>query len=113
MTKIENVSGSRSESLHYRDRLALNCLRRRQQDSRVKISLQRDARSDACSCKADIDSPVEANCIAAGVGDTFEPAAAAFGKNYIRNALAAMFAFQAGNDLLHIGQREFVIGGVR
>ena len=54
---------------------------RGEQHGGIHVALQRDFVADVLARDADVYGPVQANCIAAGVGDAFEPQAAALGEH--------------------------------
>ncbi len=79
------------------------------QNGRVHVALQRDAVAYALAGFANVAGPVQAQGVGTGVGDAFQPQAAALGEENDRYFAAFMFANQAADDLAHVGQGEFLI----
>ena len=79
------------------------------QHGRVHVALQRNLVADATAGVADVAGPVQAQGIRAGIGDAFQPQAAALGEQDHRHFTAFVFADQAADDLAHVGQGELLV----
>ncbi len=81
---------------------------RGKQDCRIEVALQRDFMADLLPRDADVHGPVQADRIAAGVGNAFDPQSAALGEHDGRDAHAIFFLDQTIHDAMRVGQRKFV-----
>ncbi|RMU66035.1 hypothetical protein ALP29_05221, partial [Pseudomonas syringae pv. avii] len=75
----------------------------------VHVALQRDLVAHATAGFADIAGPIQAQGIGPGIGDAFQPQAAALGEHDHRHFTAFVFADQAADDLAHVGQGELLV----
>src|SRR4029453_15067790 len=69
------------EALEHRRDLAADRRRPGEQNVRIEVALQRDARADALSPLAELNRPVDADDIDAERGQRFEPGPAALGED--------------------------------
>ena len=111
MAEVENVAGvAGTIAVEHLAGFGGNDLRTAEQHVRVNVALQGDLVADAATGLADINRPVQTDRIATDGSDLFQPQATVLGEYDARDALAVLFLLQAGNDTLHVGQREFLIG---
>ena len=83
-----------------------------EQNRRVGVALQGYTIAHARHGLVDVDGPVQTNRRRAGIGDGFQPGAAAFGEHDTGH-VAVRARLQIGDDALHIGQRELAVVGRR
>ncbi|MCY1450809.1 hypothetical protein D9M71_676450 [compost metagenome] len=77
---------------------------------RVHVALQGHLVADAGAGAADVAGPVQAQHFGAAVGHGLKPQTATLGEQDYRHTATVLFADQAVDDLLHVGQGEFLVG---
>ncbi len=88
-------------------------IRRGVQRGRVEVALQRDAATGAAHRLVQVQRPVQAQCIGAGLRQRFQVQAGTLAEQDQRRALAAFAALQALGDALQVAQRELAVHGRR
>src|SRR4051812_34590366 len=73
-----------------------------EQHSRIEIALQRDLRAHTCAGIADVDGPVEPDCIGTGLCQALEPETSAFGEDDARYELAVIRAMKLRANAIQI-----------
>src|ERR1700730_208503 len=107
MAKIEDMPWLRSCGLNNVERRISRRFGSRQQDHRIEVALQRNARSQLPASNADIGRPVESHGIAAAGGNDVQPLTAALGEDDRGNpAVLIAEALQHGTD---VTQRKGVV----
>ncbi|MNQ89873.1 hypothetical protein D3C85_1051950 [compost metagenome] len=78
--------------------------------ARIHVALQGHLATDTAAGLADVAAPVQTEGVGTSGGHGLQPQAAVLGEQDHRHLAPVMLADQAVDDLLHIGQRELLIG---
>ena len=104
MSQIEHMAIVRAELLDQPLRMGADDVGRRVEHIRVQVALQRNTVADPLAGLVDRGGPVQANGLAAGGRDLFQPLSAALGEQRDRDDLAVALVVEQFQHLLHVAQ---------
>src|SRR5574340_1696388 len=109
VAEVEHVAGVVAVAVDDAGDLGADAVRGTVQRAGIEVALQGNLAVYAAAGLADVEGPVESERGGADPGHGFQPVAAALGEDDAGEATAFALLGQAGDDALHVGEREFLV----